>query len=64
MVSGSYDVNNETHSEAASLVASHLTADDEILNVVRCEECLLPHCLKLTVGSIFLLYQHCLLSRV
>ena len=46
MVSGSYDVNNETHSEAASLVASHLTADDEILNVVRCEECLLPHCLK------------------
>ena len=44
MVSGSYDVNNETDSSAASLVASHSVADDEILrnvsvvSVVRCEE--------------------------
>ena len=33
MVSGSYDVNNETDSEAASLVASHLAAYDEILTL-------------------------------
>ena len=46
----------QTDSEAASLVASHLAAYDEILTVVRCEECSLPHCLWFMIYTEF--YQH------